>query len=281
MTGDGVDVDGRVGRGRDGRCDNDRVLEGPQGHDLAGSQILSDQRDSPNAGGVGHLRPLVVGGRYRRAAGQRHSQRLGQTVHRQCRTHGVAMPDAGRGRGHSRQIFVVVDLPAGQQPLRLPDHLTRPGPHAAMIAIEHRSSGEDDRRNIDRRRGAQTGGRGLVAARRQNHPVEWISVEHLDQSEIRQIPIQRRGRTLSGLLQRMNGEFERNAAAIADPGLDPVGEGEMVPIAGNQIITRLSDSDDRPARLKLCPGETEIQEPLEIESRHLPVSRVVPPCLTA
>lgn len=67
----------------------------------------------------------------------------------------------------------------------------------------------------------------------------------------------------------MHGELEWNAATVADPVLDPVGESEMVPITGDQIVPRLSDSDDRPARLEFGPREAVVQEPLEIQSSHL------------
>ena len=46
----------------------------------------------------------------------------------------------------------------------------------------------------------------------QHDAVERIAVEHLDQAEIGEVAVERRGRPLAGLLDRMHRKFERDAA---------------------------------------------------------------------
>ena len=97
MAGDGVDMRRAVGRGADGRCADDGVLERLARHDVRGAQILMHHGDDALAGLIGDLPALAVGRGDGGAAGQRHAQRLGHGVHRGGRAHGVAMADARRG----------------------------------------------------------------------------------------------------------------------------------------------------------------------------------------
>jgi hypothetical protein len=108
-----------------------------------------------------------------------------------------------------------------------------------------------DRRDVHRRRGHQAGRRGLVAAGGQHHAVERIAVEHLDQAEIGEVAVEPRGRALAGFLDRMNREFDGDAACLANAFAHALGQHEMVAVAGRQVGTGLGDADDRLARLQL------------------------------
>ena len=79
----------------------------------------------------------------------------------------------------------------------------RSGALALPPAVQHRPAGQHDRRDVHRRRRHDAGRRGLVAAGQQHHAVERIAVQHLDQAQIREVAVERRGRPLAGLLDRM------------------------------------------------------------------------------
>ena len=148
----------------------------------------------------------------------------------------------------------VVDLAGGEQLARLPDDGPRAGALALVPAVEHRPDRQGDGRDVDRRRGHQAGGRGLVAADGQHHPVERIAVEHLDQAEIGQVAVQRGGRPLAGLLDRMHRELDGDAAGLADALAHPLGQHQVVAVARRQVRAGLGDADDRLVRLQLLSG---------------------------
>ena len=108
----------------------------------------------------------------------------------------------------------VVDLALGEIGARLPDDGARAAALAVMPAVEHRPAGEDDRGNVDRRRGHDAGRRRLVAAGCQHHAVEEIAHQNFDQAEIGEIAVERRGRPLARLLNRVNRKFERDARRL-------------------------------------------------------------------
>ena len=145
----------------------------------------------------------------------------------------------------------VVDLARGKLLARLPDDRARAAALAVPPAVQHRSAGEDDRRQVDGRGRHDAGGRGLVAAGGQHDAVERIAVEHLDQAEIGEVAVERGGRALAGLLDRVDRELEGDAAGGADALADALGELEMVPVAGGKVGAGLGDADDRLAGLQL------------------------------
>ncbi len=89
------------------------------------------------------------------------------------------------------------------------------------------------------------GRRGLVAAGGQHDAVERIAVQHLDQAEIGEVAVERRGRPLAGLLDRMHRELEGDAAGVADALAHALGQLEMMAVAGRQVGAGLRDADDR------------------------------------
>jgi hypothetical protein len=64
--------------------------------------------------------------------------------------------------------------------------------------------------------GHQAGRRGLVAAGGEDDAVERVAVQDLDQAEIGEVAVERRGRAAAGLLDRVDRELDRDAAGIAD-----------------------------------------------------------------
>ena len=138
-----------------------------------------------------------------------------------------------------------------------------------------------DRRNVDGRRRHQQRRRGLVAADGQHDAVERIAVEHLDQREIGEIAVERGGRPLARLLDRMAGKLERHAARRLDAGAHALGELDVVAVAGRQVRAGLGDADQRLAGLQLGARQAEVEVALQIERGHLRIVGIVEPLLRA
>jgi hypothetical protein len=227
------------------------------------------------------LPALAVGRRDRCRTGQLHAQRLGQRVHGRRRAHGVAVADRGRRRGDQVGEFFVVDFAGGPQLARLPLDGARAGALALEPAVQHRPDRQRDGRQIERRRRHQASRRGLVAADGQHHPVEGVTVQHLDQAEIGEVAVERRGRPLAGLLDRVDGKLEANAAGGNDAVAHALGQLDMVAVARRQIGAGLGDADDRFARLQFLAGDAVVEVALDIGRRHLAVAGIVEPHLRA
>jgi hypothetical protein len=144
--------------------------------------------------------------------------------------------------------------------------------------IQHRADRQRDGGNVDRGCGHERGGRGFVAAGRQDHPVQWIAEQDFDQANIGKVSIEAGGGPLSRFLDRMNRKLERNAASLDDARADALGEDEVMTIARAEIAARLGDSHDRLARLQLVQRQTEVHVAFEIEGGHVGIGRVVEPC---
>jgi hypothetical protein len=84
----------------------------------------------------------------------------------------------------------------------------------------------------------------LVAAREEDNPVKRVPVQHLHQTEIRQIPVQTGCRALARLLDGVAGELEGRAARSEDAVPDPFGKDDMVRVARGEIGPGLRDPDN-------------------------------------
>ena len=186
-------------------------------------------------------------------------------------------PTDGRGGGDDVDELVVVDLAGGKPFARLPDHGAGAGALAVEPAVQHRAAREHDRRHVDGRGRHQAGRRRLVAAGGQHHAIEGIAEQDFDQAEISEVAVERRGRALAGLLDRMGREFHRDAAGGADAFAHPVRQFQMVAVARRQVVAGLRDADDRLAGLQFLAGQAVIEVALEIERGHSGVMRIVEP----
>jgi hypothetical protein len=227
------------------------------------------------------LRAFAIGRRDRGTAGQGHAERLGQRIHGRGGAHGVAMADRGRGRRNDGEEFPVVDLAGGEILACLPDHCAGTGPLALPPAIQHRTAGQDDGRDVDGGGCHQPGRRGLVTARGQDHAIERVAVQHFDEAQIGEIAVECRSRTLAGFLDRMAREFEGNAAGIANAFAHTLCQFKVMPVARRQIAAGLRDSDDRLARGQFVKREPVIQIALQVERGHAGIVRIVEPELRA
>ncbi|OIQ68662.1 hypothetical protein GALL_497440 [mine drainage metagenome] len=270
-------MDRRIGRAADRRIDDDAVLKSLSRQDVGRFQVLPDHPDDALAGLVGNLAALAVRRGDRGAARQRHAQGLGQRIHGGGGSHGIAMADRGRRRRHDIHELLVVDLACGELLARFPDHGSGTGTLTIVPAVQHRSAGQHDGRQIDGCRRHQAGGSGLVAACGQDHTVEGVAEQDLDQPKIGEVAVKRRGRALAGFLDRVHRKFHRDAAGSADSLPDPVCQFEMVAVARRQVVACLRDADDRLAGLQLLPGQAVIEVALKVERGHSGVVGVVKP----
>ena len=272
-------MDRRIGRAADRRAGDDGVLERLAGEDVERLHVREHDLDRAHAGVVGDLRALLVRRRDRGAARQRQPERLGDRVHGRGGAHGIAVADRGRRRRDRVDEFVVADLAGRKALAHRPFDGAGAGALALPPAVQHRPAGEHDRRDVDGRRRHDRGRRGLVAAGGEHHAVDRIAVQHLDQAEIGEVAIERRGRPLAGLLDRMHREFERDAAGRADAVAHALGQLEVVAVAGREVGAGLRDADDRLAAHDLAAGQAVVEVALEIERGRAGIVGIVEPQL--
>ena len=260
---------------------DDDVLECLAGHDLRRGDVLADQIDDAAPGLVRDLAPLLVGSGDRRAAGQGHPERLGERVHRGRGAHRVAVAVGLRRRSHHLDELLVVDLAGRVELARLPEDGAGAVSPPPVPAVEHRAAGEHDGGEVHGSRGHELRRRCLVASGREHHPVEGVSVQHLDEPEIGEIAVEGRGGALPGLLDRMHRELERDPARGPDPGLHPLREPQVHPVAGGEVAPGLGDPDDRAPRLELLPGDPEVHVALDMDGGAVRVAQIMKPELAS
>jgi hypothetical protein len=104
----------------------------------------------------------------------------------------------------------------------------------------------------------------LAAATVKHDAVNEITHQDFDQPEIGEIAVERRCGPLAGLLKRMDGKLERYAARRDDPVANPLGEVEMMPVAGDEVRAGLGDADDRLAGAQFRGRKAVVEITLDI-----------------
>ena len=210
MARDRLDMRRAIGRTTDRGIHHDRVLKRLSRQNPARRQILVHHLDDAPPGLIRKPRALAIRSGNRRAARQRHPQRFRQRIHRQRRTHRVAVSGTRRRRHRDLDQFIFGDIPRRQLPPRFPKRHAGPRQLAVEVAVDHRTAGKHDRRHIHRRRGHQTSGSGLIAGGGQYDAIEGIPHQNFHQTQISQIAVERGGRTPATLLNRMHRKLEGN-----------------------------------------------------------------------
>jgi hypothetical protein len=123
--------------------------------------------------------------------------------------------------------------------------------------------------------------RGLVAAGRQHHAIEGVAVKDFHQPQVSQVAIQSGGGAAALFGDRVDRKLHRDTPRVADAGLDPLGQFDVMAVAGRQVAAGLGDADDRPAGLQFVPGQAVVHVTLDIERGHVGVVRVIEPLLAA
>src|SRR5262249_21643114 len=179
------------------------------------------------------------------------------------------------------EILLVVDLAGLVELAGGPLDGAGAGAVAFPPAVQHRPAREHDRRNVDGCGRHDGGRRGLVTAGGQHDAIKRIAVEHFNQAEISEVAVERRGRPLAGLLDRMHRKLDRDAAGVTDAVAHALGELQVMAVAGGKVRTRLCDADDRSPGGDFRPGEAEVQVTLEVECGRLRITWMVEPVARA
>ena len=281
MRGHRLDMRLRVGRSANYADGGNRVFERLAGQDVGRFQVLAHHLDDPLASAIGILPALAIGCGDRGTAGQRQAERFGHRVHRAGGAHRIAVPCAGRAGGGTAKEFLFVDLARRQLAAAAPDHGAAADQLTLVPAVEHRPAGQDDGGDIHGRCRHDLARRGLVAARGQHHPVDRIAIEQLHQPQIEQVAVERGGRPAAILEDRVDREFDGDAACIADAIARALRQLHMDAVARGKIAARLRNPDDRLAAAQLLGRDAVIHEPLQIERGHVHPLRIVEPVAAA
>ena len=174
-----------------------------------------------------------------------------------------------------------VDLAGRIELARLPDDGARARALAAKPAVEHGAAGQHDGRNVDRGRRHQLRRRGLVAAGGEHHAVDGVAVEDFDQAQIGEVAVERGGGALAGLLNRVDGKLEGDAARLADALAHARRQHEVMPVTGREVGARLRDADDGLACGQLLARQAVVHVPLEIDGGHVGVVGIGEPLARA
>src|SRR5262249_7825090 len=149
----------------------------------------------------------------------------------------------------------VIDFARGQQAPGLPDGQSRAGALTVQIAVEHGPTGKHDRWDVDGSRSTQCRRSGLIAAGREHHPIERVAKQDLDEAQVGEVAVERRGRAFARLLERVDRKLEGNTARLANAILDAGGKLQVMAVARYEIAASLGDADDGLARLQLLARE--------------------------
>jgi hypothetical protein len=167
-------MDDGVGRAPDGSIIKDRVLHRLSRQDLGHAKIFVHHlHDSPPC----QLGQGIAAGIYGRNGGiprQAHAQAFDHARHARCSTHRHAVPFGTIHATFGLEEFTERHL-AG---IYLLDHLenarSRAELAAAKLAVQHRSAGEANRRQIARSRSHQQRRSGFIASHQKNHSIDWV-----------------------------------------------------------------------------------------------------------
>src|SRR3954454_7551273 len=191
------------------------------------------------------------------------------------------MTGARRRGGDDVHELVIVDLTGRVAQAGFPDDGARSGTLALPPAIEHGAAGEHDGGNVDGRGCHKTCWRGLIATGREHDAVERVAVQHLHQREVGQVAVERGGWALSGFLDGVHRKLEADTTRVPNTLFDALGEIEVMPITGSEVVPSLGDADDRAPGLQLFAGQAVVEVAFKVERRHARVVRIVEPELAS
>src|SRR5450830_890404 len=161
---------------------------------------------------------------------------------------------------------------------QLPDYGAGTDVLAFVFAVQHRTAGDDDRRDVATGRAHQQRRRGLVPADQHHPPTQRIAAEGFFDVHAGQIARQHGGRTQVGLAVGKHRKLHRETACFDDAALDVFSDLAEVRIAWRQFGPGVADADNRLA-LKLVIGNTLILHPAAVHEAIL-VGCTEPCCRT-
>ena len=271
-AGDGQQVHDRVGRAADRAVDHDRVLERLLGEDLRHLQVLVHHVDDPPPAHARQQLAPRIDGRNRGVGGQAHAERLDHRRHRRRRAHRHAMAGGARharlGLDQVRHLHL-----AGLQHLgELPHVRAGADVLAAELAVQHRSTGYADRRQVARRRAHQQRRRGLVATHHQHDAVEGIGADRLLDVHRRLVAEQHRRGPHQRFAQAHHRKLDGEATGIEDAVAHVLRQFAEMRVARCCLRPRVADADDRPA-VELVVRHALVLHPRAVDHRVAVVAR--------
>ena len=254
LVGDGRKVQRGVGGPAERQRDAHRVLQAGLGEHLTGMHALTDQLDDAPAAGAAQLGPVGSERRQRRAAGKRQPERLDDAVHRVGGAH-----ERARARPAARLALDLVELLLGDAPRLVAAHRLfdvaqddlpiGAGRWVGGVARQHGAAGDEDRGQVQPRRGHQHARHDLVARAEHHDAVEAVGVhhqldrrgDHVAQRQDRVHPF-----ALGDAVARRHGvELRGRTTRLAHPLLHPRGELSQVEMARIDLAPRVDDPDQR------------------------------------
>ena len=137
------------------------------------------------------------------------------------------------------------DRPGAQVGPVLPGVRTRTQSRAAPIPAQHRTGGQEQRRQIHRRGTHQQTRRGLVAPTHQHRAVDRVGPQQLLGLHRQQVAVQHRRRLLERLRQRHRRHLHREPARLPDAALHLLHALLEVRVARVDVTPRVDDRDHR------------------------------------
>ena len=232
---------------------------GVRRHDLAGGHALLEQLHDAHAGVLGEPDALRVDRGDRAVARQPHADRLDQAVHRV----GGEEPGAAAARGAG----VVLELEQVLLGHRARRDLADGGEHGVEVdrlalrpaTGEHRPAGDDHGRQVEPRGGHEHAGDDLVAVGDQHDRVERVRRDGDldgvgDDLAARERVAHPHVVHRDAVAHADGRDLDRRAAGHADARLHRVGDLVEHQVAGDDLVRRVDDGDERPRDLLV--GET-------------------------
>ena len=163
----------------------------------------------------------------------------------------------------------------------MPQYGARTNALAFVPAVEHRPAGQHDGRQVGGGRCHQAGRGGFVATGGQHYAVQRVTMQHLDQAQVGEVAVEGRGGAARLLGNRVYRKLHRDATCIANAVLDPLGQFDVMAVAGRQVAAGLGDADNRPPRLQFGAGQALVHVAFHIQCGQVGVAWVVEPQLAA
>ena len=212
-------MDDGVGRSTECQHAGDGVVDCALVDNVADAEIRPHHLDDPLAGQRRHLRMSRIRGGDRCVTGERHAHRFGRAGHRRCGAHRHAVTGRARDAVLDFPPVIFVDVACAKLRPVLPRVGSTAQILALVIAAEHRTRGDEDRRQVHRQRAHDEPRRRLVAAAHQHATVGRIRAQQLFGFHRQQIAIEHRCRLLERLGERQRWHLDRKSAGLPDAAL--------------------------------------------------------------
>ena len=196
--------------------------------------------------GLGGPDPVRMGRRDRAGPWQGNAERLDEAAHGAGRAHDHA---GALGRSQTPADNLHLILVHGTGPVVPPEAAAvgAGSEHLALVvADEHRSRDQLDRRHVGTHRRHQLRRHGLVAAADQHHRIHRLGPDHLLRVHGHEVAQEHAGWTGEGLVDGDRRELHREPPCQHDTPLHRLDQAGHVAVARVEVAEGVGDADDRP-----------------------------------